>query len=88
MLRRKPMVPRGSPIITIGYKYSAWKVLFLIVTENAGITKAGLNCLSQYPDQFSNVANIPAAFTQSMYKFLGVLMRLTSTTNKGSLICN
>ena len=51
VLRRKPMVPGGRPIIAIGYKYNTQKVISNIVTENAGITKADLPYLSKYPGQ-------------------------------------
>ena len=38
VLRSKPMVPGGRPLIAIGYKYNTRKVLSFIVTENEGIT--------------------------------------------------
>ena len=56
VLRSKPMVPGGRPLIDIGYKYNAQKVLYFIVTEKSGITHAGLPYLSKYPDQFNNIA--------------------------------
>ena len=49
MLRSKPIFPRDRPLITIGYKYNAWKVLSFIVTEETGRTKAGINYLYKYP---------------------------------------
>ena len=61
MLRSKPMVPRGRPLIAIGYKYNARKVLSFIVTDNSGRTKTGIPYLSKYPDQFTNVAICPVA---------------------------
>ena len=39
VLRSKPMVPGGRPLIAIGYKYNARKVLSFIVTDNTGSTK-------------------------------------------------
>ena len=42
VLRSKPMVPGYRPLIAIGYKYNARKVLYCIVTDSAGITQAGL----------------------------------------------
>ena len=33
------MLPGEMPLITIGYKYNARKVLSFIVTDNAGIKK-------------------------------------------------
>ena len=41
------MVPGGRPLIVIGYKYNTRKVIYFIVTENAGRTKSGLNYLSK-----------------------------------------
>ena len=61
MFRRKPMVPRESLIVAIGYKYNAQKVLYFIVTEKKSSTKTGINYLYKYPDQFTNVAICPVA---------------------------
>ena len=55
------MVPGGSPLISIGYKYNAQKVLSFIVTDNAGSTKTGIPYLSKYPDQFTNAAIRPVS---------------------------
>ena len=46
VLRSKPMVPGGQPLIAIGHKYNARKVLSFIVTDNAGSTKTGIPYLS------------------------------------------
>ena len=56
MLRRKPMVPGYRPLIVIGYKYNARKVIYFIVTYNAGNTKTGIPYLYKYPEKFTNVA--------------------------------
>ena len=61
VLRSKPMIPGGRPLIDIGYKYNARKVLSFIVTDNSGITKTGITYLSKYPDQFTNVDICPVA---------------------------
>ena len=61
VLRSKSMVPGGRPLIDIGYKYNARKVLSFIVTDNAGSTKTGIPYLSKYPDQFTNVSIRPVA---------------------------
>ena len=61
VLRSKPMVPGGRPLIAIGYKYNAQKVLSFIVTDNTGITKNGIPYLSKYPDQFTNASICPVA---------------------------
>ena len=81
LLRSKPMVPRGRPLIAIGYKYNGWKVLSFIVTDNTGSTKAGDPYLSKYPDQFSNVAIRPVARPLVMYKFFGYV-NLVESHNK------
>ena len=59
MLRSKPTVPGDRLLIAIGYKYNARKVLYFIITDNAGSTKTGLPYLYKYPDQFTNVAIRP-----------------------------
>ena len=61
MLRSKPMVPRYRPLIAIGYKYNARKVLSFIVTDNTMSKKTGIPYLSKYPEQFTNVAIHPVA---------------------------
>ena len=55
------MVPRDRPLISIGYKYNLWKVLYFIVTDNVGSTKTGISYLYKYPDQFTNVSIRPVA---------------------------
>ena len=49
VLRSKPMVPRDRKLIAIGYRYNARKVLYFIVTDNAGSTKTGITYSSKYP---------------------------------------
>ena len=61
MLRSKPIVPGGRPLIAIGYKYNARKVLYFIVTDNAGSTKTVIPYRYKYPDQFTNAAIRPVA---------------------------
>ena len=55
------MVPRYRPLISIGYKYNARKVIYFIVADNAGRTKNGIPYLSKYPNKFTNVAIVPVA---------------------------
>ena len=86
MLRSKPMVPGERPRISIGYKYNARKVLYFIVTYNAGSTKTGITYLYNYTDQFANVAIIPVACPLVMSILSLLLLRLTPTTNQDSLI--
>ena len=50
-----------KPLIAIGYKYNAQKVLSFIVTDKSGSTKTGIPYLSKYPDQFTNIAICPVA---------------------------
>ena len=42
MLSGKPVVPGGRPLIEIVYNYNVCNVLYFIVTEGAGSTKAGM----------------------------------------------
>ena len=78
VLRSNHMVPGGRPLISISYKYNARKVLYFIVTYNAGSTQAGLAYLSKYPDQFSNVAIRPVARPLVMHKCLGCVNEVNS----------
>ena len=59
VLRSNPMVPGGRPLIAIGYKYNARKVIHFIVTDNTGIINTGIPYLSKYPDQFTNFSIRP-----------------------------
>ena len=68
VLRSKTMVPKDRPLISIGYKYNARKVISFIVTDNEVITKTGITYLYKYPDQFTNVAIRPVACTLVMSK--------------------
>ena len=63
------MVPGCKPLIDIGCKYNAQKVIIFIVPENVGSTYIGLPYLSKYPGQFSNVAIIPVVCTLVIYNF-------------------
>ena len=84
VLRSKPMVPADRPLIDIGYKYNARKVLSFIVTENIGITNNGIPYLSKYPDQFTNTAIRPVSRSLLLKNLL--LMRLNPTTNQDIMI--
>ena len=72
------MVPGGSPLIDIGYKYNVQKVLYFIVTENIGITISGITYLSKYPDLFYNVAICPVAHPLVLYKLFGSVNEIES----------
>ena len=71
MLTRKPILPEGIPLIAIGYKYIAQKIIYFIVTERAEITKARLPYLSNYPGHISNVAICSVVCILVMYNFFG-----------------
>ena len=55
MLRSKPMMPGVPPLIAIGYKYNAHKVLYFIDTVEKVSTNSDIPYLFKYPDQFFNV---------------------------------
>ena len=78
MLSSKPMVPGGRPLIAIGYKYNARKVLSFIVTVNAGSKKTGIPYLSKYPDQFTNVVIRPVARPLVMSKTFSAVNEVES----------
>ena len=80
------MVPGDRPLISIGYKYNARKVLSFIIKDNAGSTNPGILHLSNYPDQFNSVAIRPVSKPLAISKNNLLLMRLTPTTNQESLI--
>ena len=61
------MLARSRPLIAIGYKFNAQKVLSFIFTDNSGSTHAGLSYLSKYPDQFTSVALCPVVTPLAMY---------------------
>ena len=88
VLRRNNMVPWGSPLIAIGYNYNARKFIYFIVTDNAGVTQAGLTYLSKYSNQFLMFPFALLLVHFSSIISLDLLMRLTPTTNQGSLILN
>ena len=46
VLNIKSVIPRDRTVISIGYKYTKWKVLYFIATGNAGITKDSIHYLS------------------------------------------
>ena len=66
------MVPGERPVIYIVYKSNAWKFLYSIVIDNAGITKTGIPYLSKYPDQFINVVICPVSRPLVVSKTSGV----------------
>ena len=78
MLKRKSEVHGDSPKITIGYKYNGRKVLYLIVTEEAGSTESGILYLSKYHDPFAIVDIHTVACTLVMYKFFGYVNEVDS----------
>ena len=71
MFRSNNMLPGGSLLLAIGYKYTVWKVISCIFTYKAGSKQAGLTYLSKCPDHFSNVYIIPVARPLVMYKLFG-----------------
>ena len=71
VLNRNYVVPRDRQLIAIGYKYNTRKVLSFISAEDIGRIKAGIPCLSQYPDLFANVEICPLVCPLIMSKFFG-----------------
>ena len=72
------MVPGGSPLIAIGYKYNVRKVIYFIVTDNAGSTQTGLPYLSKYPDQFTNSSICPISRPFVMSKNISAVNEVDS----------
>ena len=72
------MVPGGRPLLAIDYTYNTRKVLYFIVKDNIGTTKAGLHHLSKYPEPFYNVDICPVARPLVMSKFFGSVNQFDS----------
>ena len=66
------MVTWDRPLIAIGCKYIACKVVYFIVTDNTCSTRTGIPYLYKYSDQFTNVAIHPIARTLVMSFFSAV----------------
>ena len=86
MSNRNSTVPREMPPIAIVYKYNACKVISLITTEEAGITKDGFTYLSKYPDPFAKVLIWPVDIPLSCLSYFYFLLRLNPTTNPDIII--
>ena len=84
VLNIKPMMTGDRVLIYIGYKYITWKILSFIVTEDSGITKAGIPYSYKYPDPFLNVSTRPVACPLVMSKFFGFVNEVDSQ-NKSRL---
>ena len=63
------MVLGVRPLIDIGYRYNARKVICFIVTEDSGSKKVGIPYLFKYPDPFYNVSVCPFDRPIFMSKF-------------------
>ena len=81
------MVTMDMPLIAIGYKYNARKVLFFIVTDNKGSKKL---VLPIYLSILNNLIILPFALllVPLLCQKNLLLMRLTLTKNQDSLIWN
>ena len=77
------MVLGGRPLIAIGYKYNARKVISFIVTDNAGITQAGLPYLSKYSNQFTNIYIRPVDHPLVISNFFGQVNEIDSHSKSG-----
>ena len=66
------------PLTALCYNYIVQKVLYLIPTENPGITKANILYLSKEPKPFSNVAISTVYFPLVMSKLFGSVKEVES----------
>ena len=78
VLKRKSMVPKYMPIVSIGYKCNYWKVLYFIATEYLGIINSIIPYLSNHPYQFDNVNILPVYCTLVVSRFLGSVNEVDS----------
>ena len=67
-LNKNSKVSGYRPLISIGYKYNACRVLYFITTADAGSTNSDIPYLSMYPEPFSNFSIFPVAHPLSMSK--------------------
>ena len=82
VLKSKPMVPRGRPLIDIGYKYIVWKVISFIFQIMQGSHRQGFPI---YLSFLTSLLMFPFALFLvpfSCLSFLEQLMGLTPTKNK------
>ena len=63
------MLPGGSQIFSVGYKYNVLKVVYFFVTENEGNTQSSITYLSKYPDQSTNFGIFPFTCPLVVSKF-------------------
>ena len=83
MFKSNHMVPRGRPLISIGYKYNAWGGFSFIATADTRNIKAGIPYLYKYPYPFSIVAILPVFCSLLMSNFFGSFYEVDSQ-NKSS----
>ena len=86
MFNRKPMVYRYRPLVSIGYKYNAWKVLYFIDTEYAGSAKADISYLSSTLNSLPMLLFSLLIVPLSCLSSLDMLMRINPTTKPDSMI--
>ena len=71
-------------MIDIDHKYNYQKVLSIIVTEDTGITNAGVPYLSKYREKNLLFSLLLVLF--SCLSYLDMLMRLNYTKNQGGML--
>ena len=76
------MLARSRPLIAIGYKFNAQKVLSFIFTDNSGSTHAGLIILTSLLVLLFALLLLPLPCIGILLQ----LMRLTPSTNECTLI--
>ena len=84
--KMKSTVPGERPLIDIGYKYNAQKVLYFINAEDSGITKYGITI---YLGTLTHLMMLKLSLLLvllSCISSLDLLTRLTTTTNPASMI--
>ena len=72
------MVTGCRPLISICYKYNVRKVIYFIVTDNAGSTHTVLPNLYKYPDQFTNLSICPVDHPLVVSKFFSAVNEVDS----------
>ena len=86
VLRRNPMVPGGTSIIAIGYKYNARKFYILLLHKTQGAQR---QALSIYISTLTSFLMLPFTLLLAPFSCISsfaMLIRLTPTTNQVNLI--
>ena len=87
MKRSEPMVPGDRPLVSIGQRHNARKVISFFATYNKGSTQAGIPNLYLCPDHCSYVSIRPVARILVINELYGSVNEDDFHKNQGGIIC-